>query len=126
MFTSIHAIVFSNVAQSQPAKPAQKQNLTRNNHSRSCIFRSLKSRRLIKSHYQIALQRHLLAYHLISILWLRFVNCLIKERIIIFPATECVSAITHYISVHWFSGVHQEKLNEDRQYCQRQKFSHGL
>jgi len=41
-------LLFSKVARSQPAKPARKQNLTRNSHSRSlgsCILGSLKSRR---------------------------------------------------------------------------------
>jgi len=36
---------FSRVTRSQPAKPARKQNLTRNSQSRSCILGSLKSRR---------------------------------------------------------------------------------
>ena len=34
---------FSKVARSEPAKPARKQNLMRNSHSRSCILGSLKS-----------------------------------------------------------------------------------
>jgi len=35
--------LFFEVARSQPAKPARKQNLTRNSQSRSCILGSLKS-----------------------------------------------------------------------------------
>jgi len=47
--------LFFEVARSQPAKPARKQNLTRNSRSMLCILGSLKSRRRTAYRYTITL-----------------------------------------------------------------------
>ena len=46
---------FSKIARSQPAKPARKQNLTRNSYSGSCVFGWLKSRRQTAYRHTITL-----------------------------------------------------------------------